>query len=145
MKLQAAAEARDIDNILTAAESVFQNMAQAAYPALWSGLSAQSRKSIIKNVRSAIGKTGFDYPEERLRTDFAAGGKLARDYWTSYVAEFAPKLVLEESKWTMGPIKNDYAEIIIRYRKSDRDTILRMFREDGAWKVGLDETFPTRW
>jgi hypothetical protein len=144
LKLQAAGDARDVDSVLTAAESVFQNMSKAAYPALWIGLSAQSRKSIIQNVRKALGKAGFDYAEERIRSDFAAGGELARDYWTNYILQFDPKMVLEESKWSLGQIKKDTAEIIIRYKKSDRDATLKMFREEGVWKVGLDETFSTR-
>jgi hypothetical protein len=143
-KLQAAGNARDVDSILSAAEMVFQNMSQAAYPALWGGLSIQSRQSIIKNVRKALVKNGLDYAEERIGADFAAGGELARDYWTNYVLQFEPRLILEESKWTMGELKNETAEIIIRYKKSDRDAILKMFREEGAWKVGLEETFSTR-
>jgi hypothetical protein len=144
VKLQAAGDARDVDSILNAADAVFRNLSQAGYPALWSGLSTQSQKSIIQNVRKALGKAGVDYAEERIRSDFAAGGEFARDYWTNYVLQFNPKIVLEESKWTMGTIKKESAEVIIRYKKSDRDTILKMFREEGAWKVGLDETFSTR-
>lgn len=143
-KLQAAVDTRAVDSVLTAAESVFQSLSQAAYPALWTGLSAQTRKSIIQSVRKSLGKAGFDYAEERIRKDFVAGGELARDYWTNYVLQFEPKLVLEESKWTMGVLKKDSAEIIIRHKKSDRDAILKMFREEGQWKVGLDETFSTR-
>jgi hypothetical protein len=145
MKLHAADDARDIDSVLSAADSVFQNMSRAAYPALWAGLSIQTRKSIIQNVFKALNKIGFvDYPEERIRVDFASGGELASNYWVNYVSQFDPKLILEESKWTMGQLKKDTAEIIIRHKKSDRDAILKMFREEGAWKVGLDETFPTR-
>jgi hypothetical protein len=143
-KIQAAGDARDIDSVLSAAESVFQNMSRAAYPALWAGLSNQTRKSIIQNVRKALEKIGFDYTAERIRVDFATGGELAGNYWVNYVSQFDPKLILEESKWTMGQLKKDTAEIIIRHKKSDRDAILKMFREEGAWKVGLDETFPTR-
>lgn len=144
MKLQAAGDNRDLDSVLTAAETLFHNMSQAAYPALWTGLSAQSRKGIIQNVRKALAKAGVDFGEERIRQDFAAGGELARDYWTNYVLQFDPNLVLEESRWSMGALKKDTAEIIIRHKKSDRDAILKMFREEDAWKVGLDETFSTR-
>jgi hypothetical protein len=144
VRLQAAGEARDIDSVLSAAEALFQSMSQAAYPALWGGLSIKSRQSIMKNVRKALVKNGLDYAEERIGADFAAGGELARNYWTNYVLQFEPRLVLEDSKWTMGELKNDTAEIIIRYKKSDRNAVLKMFRENGAWKVGLEETFPTR-
>ncbi len=146
LRLQAAGgeQDKDIDDILRAAESVFQNMSTAAYPALWSGLSVQSRKNITQNVQKALIKAGLDYTIERICADFEQGGELARAYWTDYVLQFDPKLVLEESKWGMGAIKKDRAEIIIRYKKSDQDAILQMFREDGVWKTGLEETFSTR-
>ena len=41
----------------------------------------------------------------------------------------------------MGQVKNDRAEVIIRYKRSERPAIIQMFREDGVWKVGLEETF----
>jgi len=41
-------------------------------------------------------------------------------------------------------VKKDRAEIVLRYRKSDHDAILKLFFEAGAWRVGLDETFSTR-
>lgn len=119
-------------------------MSKAAYPALWSGLTEKSRKSIIRNVRKALGKTGLDYAEERIRVDFERGEELARDYWTGYLLQFDPKTVLEESKWSMGEVKKDKAEIVIRYKKSGQDAILKMFREEGVWKVGLYETFSAR-
>ena len=143
MKPQAA-ETHGTEDILNAAESVFQNMSKAAYPTLWSGLTAQSRKSIIRNVRKALGKVGLDYAEERIRADFERGEELARGYWTGYLSQFDPKTVLEESKWSMGEVKKDKAEIVIRYKKSGQDAILKMFREGGAWKVGIEETFATR-
>jgi hypothetical protein len=143
-QMQAAADARDVDGVLTAAESVFQSMSRAAYPALWAGLTVQTRKSIIQSVHKSLAKAGLDYTEEDIGADFASGSALARDYWTNYVLQFEPRLVLEESKWTMGTIKKDSAEIIIRYKKSDRDAVLKLFREEGQWKVGLDETFSTR-
>jgi hypothetical protein len=119
-------------------------MSKAVYPALWSGLSAASRKSIIVSVRRSLGKAGFEYSEESIRTDFEKNGEIARGYWGGYLAEFDPKMVLEESKWSMGEVKKDKAEIIIRHKKSEHDTILKMFREEGLWKVGLDESFSTR-
>ena len=143
MKPQAA-ETPGTEDILSAAESVFQNMSKADYPALWSGLTAQSRKSIIGSVRKALGKAGLDYPEERIRVDFEKGGELARGYWTGYLSQFDPKTVLEESKWSMGNVKKDKAEIVIRYKKAGQDAILKMFREGGVWKVGLAETFSAR-
>jgi len=144
LALPAADTNADIGNILTAAESVFQNMEKRDYPALWNGLSAETRRSIIKSVGKALGKAGRDVAEERIQADFEQGGEIAREYWGAYLTQFDPKTVLEESKWTMGEIKKDKAEILLRYRKSEYDAILKLFREEGAWKVGLDETFSTR-
>jgi hypothetical protein len=143
-KLQAATDVQDVDSILTAAESVFLNMSQAAYPALWTGLSTQSRKSIIRNVRKALNKAGLDYSEDRISADFEKGGEIAGGYWKGYLSEFDPKTVLEGSKWSMGEVRKDRAEIIIRYKKSQHDAILQMFREEGVWKAGLSESFATR-
>ena len=135
----------DIDDILTAAESTFQNMAKKDYVALWGGLTAETRRNIIRNVRKARDKAGLpDYSEERIRKDYETGGEIAQDYWGDYLSQFDPAMVLAESRWTMGEIKKDRAEIAIRYKKSEHDAILKMFREGGAWKVGLDETFSTR-
>lgn len=144
MNTQAAETYGTTEDILNAAESVFQNMSKASYPALWAGLTAESRKSVIRNVRKALGKTGLDYAEERIRVDFERGEELARGYWTGYLSQFDTKTVLEESKWSMGEVKKDKAEIVIRYKKSGQDAILKMFREGGVWKVGLHETFSAR-
>ncbi len=142
--LRAADTGADIDDILTAAESAFQNMAKRDYAALWGGLTAETRRNIVKSVVKALGKAGRDDTEEQIRTDFEKEGEIAREYWGAYLSQFDPAMVLEESRWTMGEIKKDRAEIAIRYKKSEHDAILKMFREGGAWKVGLDETFSTR-
>jgi len=34
-----------------------------------------------------------------------------------------------------------YAEIVIKYKKSENPFHLKMYKEDGIWKVGLVETF----
>jgi len=124
--LRAADTGADIDDILTAAES------------------AETRRNVVKSVGKALGKAGRDDTEEQIRTDFEKGGEIAREYWGAYLSQFDPTMVLKESRWTMGEIKKDRAEIAIRYKKSEHDAILKMFREGGAWKVGLDETFSTR-
>jgi hypothetical protein len=53
-------------------------------------------------------------------------------------------MVLEQSRWEMGFIKKNEAEIILMYKKSDRPTRLKMFKENDVWKVGLVETFWAR-
>ena len=139
-----AADPKETQEILDAAEAVFQNMAKRDFPALWLGLTAETRQGIIQSVRKAEGKIGRDHTEEQLLTAFKNGEAVAREYWEAYLLQFDPKTVLNESRWSMGPVVKNKAEIILRHQKSDHDAHLRMFREDGLWKVGLDETFSTR-
>lgn len=133
-----------MDDILSAAESVFQAMQKGDYGRLWKGLTAESQRTIIRDVAKALDKSGAAQPEEAIRRDLDAGGEIARGYWTGYLSYFDPKTVLDESKWRLGEVKKDRAEIVLRYRKSQSDSILKLYREEGTWKVGLDESFATR-
>ena len=142
--MRAAADPKEEAEILNAAESVFQNMAKRDCPALWRGLTAETQRAIVRNVHKAVAKAGQTFSEEEVRADFEKGGGLALDYWGGYLTQFDPKTILEESRWTFGEFKKDRAEILLRHQKSDYDAHLKMFREGGLWKVGLDETFSTR-
>jgi hypothetical protein len=142
--IAAAANPKDTDDILNAAESVFQNMAKRDFPALWQGLTAGTRRNILRSVQKAEGKAGHDYTEEQLRLAFEKGDAISREYWEGYLSQFDPKTILTDSRWSMGPVNRDRAEIILRHQKADHDALLKLFREDGVWKVGLDETFSTR-
>jgi hypothetical protein len=133
----------ETDTILFAAESCFKSMKEGNYPKIWSILSEKSKSIIIDDVDKAIGKAGASYTKEYIDNDFARGGLLSLSYWTKYVENFNPDLALEESKWEMGKIEKNRAEIIIQHKKSRKPATLKMFKEDGAWKVGLEETFRT--
>jgi hypothetical protein len=141
---RSAADPKETADILNAAESVFQSMEKRNFPALWRGLTADTQRTIIRSVSKASVKAGMNFGEKEIRDDFEKGGGMARDYWGGYLSEFDPKTILEESRWTMGEVKKERAIIVLRYRKSDRDALVKMFREGGLWKVGLDETFSTR-
>lgn len=132
------------DDLLTAAESLFQNMAKRNYPALWDGLSDATQRSIARDVGRAVAKGGEGRDESEILADFAQGGPLARHYWSAYLGQFDPRTVLEESRWSLGVMGKDRAEIVLRYRKSRQDTILKLFHERGGWRVGLAESFSTR-
>jgi len=142
--IRAAADPKEEAEILNAAESVFLNMEKRDFPALWRGLTAETQRAIVRNVHKAVVKEGKTFSEEEVRADIEKGGRLALDYWEGYLSRFDPKTVLEESRWTFGEFKKDRAEIILRHKKSDYDAHLKMFREGGLWKVGLDETFSVR-
>ena len=140
----AAVDAKEEAEILNVAEAVFLSMAKKDCPAIWRGITTGTQNVIVRSVHKAVVKEGMTISEEEVRADLASGGGLAQDYWGGYLSRFDPKTVLEESRWTIGEFKNDRGEIILRYQKSDYDARLKMFREGGLWKVGLDESFSTR-
>ena len=150
--------------ILDRAESLFQSMKSRDYPAIFAALSAKSRETIVAETSSALataakqappGKaTAADTPSapakasppdpEALRRDFVAGGPIARDYWDAFLRRFDPDIALEHSRWEIGSVGKDRAEILLTHHGADHPATLKMFLEDGAWKVGLVETFWSR-
>jgi len=137
--MRAAGDPKEEAEILDAAESLFLSMTKKDFPAVWRGLTADSQRAIVRNVHKAVVKAGMTFGEEEVRADLEKGAGLALDYWGGYLSRFDPKTVLEESRWTFGEFKKDRAEILLRYQKSDYDARLKMFREGGHWKVGLDK------
>jgi len=136
----------EAETVLNAAEGVFKAMKARDYPAIWAGLTAKTRNEMVESVRKGAGKTGHEFTAAQLSNDFATGGPQAKAYWDSYLDVFNPDLVLEQSRWSLGSIKGDGATVIIQYRKSENPAILILKKEDGAWRLGLEETFgPRRW
>ena len=80
-------------------------------------------------------------PRQQIETDFSIGGLIAKSYWDEYLFYFDPDTVLEQSKWEMGSIGKQQAEIILQYKKAEQPARLKMFKEENQWKVGLIETF----
>ena len=81
---------------------------------------------------------------EAVRRDFVAGGPIARDYWDAFLRRFDPDAALEHSRWEIGSVGKDRAEILLTHQGADHPATLKMFREDGGWKAGLVETFWSR-
>ncbi|MHB1025912.1 MAG: hypothetical protein ACYC24_09455 [Desulfobacteria bacterium] len=138
--------------ILARAESLFQSMKSRDYPAIFAALSAKSRETIIAETTSALAAADTPSPSAKLpvpgpeavRRDFVAGGPIARDYWDAFLRRFDPDAALEHSRWEIGSVGKDRAEILLTYHGADHPATLKMFREDGGWKVGLVETFWSR-
>ncbi len=138
-------QSKEVDRILSSAESLFKAMKAKDYSRIWEFLSDRSKNRIVESTLDAIEKSGGKkFSAERIRGDFSAGGGIARSYWNAYLRYFDPDKVLEESRWQMGPTKKTRAEILITFEKADRPAIVRMFNENGSWKVGLIETFGSR-
>ncbi|MHB8882697.1 MAG: hypothetical protein ACYC69_14460 [Thermodesulfovibrionales bacterium] len=133
---------REMDLILTSAESVFKAMKSRSYALIWGGLSLKSQETILDDTQKSLQKAGVSsYTKEQLMADFSSGAVLSKAYWDSFLNNFDPDTVLSQSAWKMGPIKKDKADVIISYKKSENPAVLKMFREEGSWKVGLVETF----
>jgi len=129
--------------ILARAESLFLSMKSRDYPAIFSALSAKSRETIVAETSSALARDPAPGPEA-VRGDFVAGGPIARDYWDAFLRRFDPDAALEHSRWEIGSVGKDRAEILLTHHGADRPATLKMFREDGDWKAGLVETFWSR-
>jgi len=146
--------------ILARAESLFQSMKNRDYPAVFAALSAKSRETIVAETSSALAAARQAPPEkpssadappapprdpapgpEAVRRDFVAGGPIARDYWDAFLRRFDPDDALEHSRWEIGSVEKDRAEILLTHHGADHPAKLKMFREDGGWKAGLVETF----
>lgn len=134
-----------INPILRQAEGLFRNMQARDYPAIWALLSSKSRETIVRDVLKESSRAGEKADDAgEIARDFERGGPIARAYWEGYLREFDPKTVLSESRWEMGEVGEDSAEIHITHKWSERPAVLRMVREEEIWKVGLIETFRPR-
>jgi hypothetical protein len=138
--------------ILDRAESLFLSMKARDYPAIFAALSAKSRETIVTETASAL--AAADAPSapakasppdpEAVRRDFVVGGPIARDYWDAFLRRFDPDAALEHSRWGIGSVGKDRAEILLTRYGADHPATLKMFLEDGGWKAGLVETFWSR-
>jgi hypothetical protein len=151
--------------ILARAESLFQSMKARDYPAIFAALSAKSRETIVAETLTALASAAKQAPPGKptddgtpshtpamaspadtgaVRDDFVAGGPIARDYWDAFLRRFDPDAALEHSRWQIGSVGKDRAEILLTHHGADHPAKLKMFREDGGWKAGLVETFWSR-
>jgi hypothetical protein len=150
--------------ILDRAESLFLSMKARDYPAIFAALSAKSRETIVAETSSALAAAAKQAPPGKptvadapstsakipapdpdvVRRDFVAGGPIARDYWDAFLRRFDPDAALEHSRWEIGSVGKDRAEILLTHYGADHPATLKMFLEDGGWKAGLVETFWSR-
>ena len=130
--------------ILSAAEDVFIQMKNKDYKAIWHGLTIKTKETIVNDVYKASKKMDIEVSKEELTKDFGEPGPNAKSYWDSYLKVFNPILVLEECNWAMGEVKKDEAEIYVLHKKSERPALLKMYKENEKWKLGLEESFGAR-
>jgi len=132
------------DKILSAADNVFVQMKNKDYKAIWQSITSKTKEIIINDVYKASKKYNSEIKKEHLANDFSSNGPNSQVYWDSYLTVFDPVMALEQCKWEMGEIGKKEAEVILQYKKSDKPAILKMYKENNEWKVGLEESFGTR-
>lgn len=130
-----------VSEILTTAETFFKSLADKNFDTAWSVLTKKSQETLLHDVYNASKSIGVTYTKEQLNADFKVNGFISKTYWNGFLKIFDPNLVLEECIWEKVVHKQDYAEIVIRYKKSENPFGLKMFKEGENWKVGLVETF----
>jgi len=132
--------------ILDSAETFFISLKERKYGTAWNLLSERSHSAIITDVYKVSKKSGENIPHEDIKKDFEGRGLIFNSYWNAFSnsKNFDPDMVLEESRWEIGFIEENKAEIIILHKIAKHPASLQMFRENGAWKVGFSETFGTR-
>ncbi len=131
----------DLNIILDTAETFFRSLADRDFKKSWEILTSKSRTLIVNEIHNNFKANKIIYTHEQLNTDFQINGIIAKTYWGGFLKSFDPKIVLDECIWEKVLSKKNYAEIVIRYKKSEHPFHLRMYKEDGIWKVGLVETF----
>jgi len=115
------------------------------YRGIFASLTSKSKITIVEETVRAIASAKGSAPaREEVSRDFEEGGPVAREYWDAYLQRFDPGAVLERSRWEMGTVTKNRAEILLIHKRSQSPARLQMFREEDSWKTGLVETFWTR-
>lgn len=132
------------EKAIVSAELLFKSMKDSNYPKIWEHLSEQTREHMVSGIqKEALGK-GIGYSPDQIRFDFSVGGLISRTYWRTYLSIFNPDMALEQSKWTLRYADHKKAEIELLHQNSKHPAVLKLFKEENEWRVGLQETFGTR-
>jgi hypothetical protein len=133
--LTAEYDAASVTPVLNSAEKFFVSLKKRNFAESWELLSEKSRNTIIEDVSESNKKRGITISKETIEADFDSQGTIFNQ------AGFDPDIVLDHSRWEIGFIKKQTAEIIMTYKNSKNPARLQMYRESGSWRVGLVETF----
>lgn len=133
--------AGESESIILSAENLFSAMKAKNYTEIWRYLTQKSQKEICENVIKAATKQKEKLTFEQVLNDFSQGGVLAQAYWNAYLDVFNPDMVLKESTWKLEEVGKKEATIALQHKKAERPARLQMKKEDGLWKVGLEESF----
>ncbi len=132
----------EVENeVLTAAEGFFIALKEKRFADVWESLTSKSRDTIVSEVFNEINKKETRVGKEVVKEGFYKNGELSRIYWNTFLKNFDPDIVLEQSIWSVGKIKGDTATIILKYKESEYNSELKLYKQDGRWHVGLVESF----
>lgn len=134
----------EAEKVIVSAEMLFKSMKGSNYPQIWECLSEYTREHMVSGIKKDALQKGIEYSPDQIRFDFTVGGLISRTYWQKYLSIFNPDMALEESKWTFRRADKKKAEIELLHKNSKHPAVLKLFKEDGEWRVGLQETFGTR-
>lgn len=135
----------EVAGLFSAARNFFRNIEKKDSTLVWDAITVKSRETIINTIYKEQKKTGVRFSREGIMKDFDNCGVICKSFWNAYFSTFDPELALGQSKWDIGSIKKDKAEILITHRRAESPAMLKMFKESGSWKVGFTETFWTFW
>ncbi|WP_291490557.1 hypothetical protein [Desulfurella sp.] len=131
-----------VDKVLNTANSFFENMQNKDFKSVWANLSSGSKDKIIESVYKNLLKSKIKtYSKSSIEEDFKSDGAIAQSFWSGYLKAFDPNMVLNESVWKKVKFDGNKAIIVIKYKKAQEPFDLKMYKENGSWKVGLIETF----
>ncbi len=139
--IASASDSIETKDIVDSAEKFFISLKKRDYKTAWELLSEESAETIINDIYEVSKKMGGEIKKEDITKDFNSNGEMFNSYWDNYLENFDPDMALEQSTWELGSVKENKVEILLLYKKSQNPARLKMFKQDGAWKVGLVETF----
>jgi len=131
--------------LFSVAKEFFAAIEKRDYAGVWEGITAKSREGIVDAIYKEQKEIAESATREKIREDLDTCGVMCKSFWNAYFATFDPEGTLKDSRWDFGFIKKKKAEIWITAPRADRPAKLKLFREEGKWKVGLMETFWTYW
>lgn len=137
-----SASADELSNALDNADNFFRSLESKNYSQAWSLLSTESKEKILDDIVDSYKSAKTKAPSaNELEDDFASCRTVCTSYWDGFLIVFKPKEVLENSEWSVLSVKNKYIEIQIINSKAAKPAILKMYKENGQWAVGLTESF----
>ncbi len=134
--------ADEISNALDNADNFFRSMENKNYTQVWSLLSIESKEKILDDIVDSYKAAKSKAPStNELANDFATCRTVCTSYWDGFLIVFKPEEILENSEWSVLSVKNKYIEIQIINSKAAKPAVLKMYKENGQWTVGLTESF----